>query len=212
MKTEEELIWEAYYNYNFLQIYLEQFDNITITPFKKGKSLYPNMFDDMVEIENNNFDYMGQDKDDIKDDFIQKGFYGIGMLQDGKLIGYIYGFAMIFDDNMVDIDFNDLEFYDDEFQNNILKGGIKTARKMFTSKNTIYVSNLVVNKEFRNSIYSGKMIMNFIKNLKINTNYKYILMEAMPDTMNLIKKRMDRSGSTKVIAMQKNDNGVLLKI
>lgn len=206
-KTEEELIWESYY-----KIYLEQFANITLTPFKKGKSLYPNMFDDMVEIENNNFDHMGQDKEDIKDDFIQRGFYGIGMLQNEKLIGYIYGFAMIFDDNMVDIDFNDLEFYDSDFQKSILNGGIKMARKLFTPKNTIYVSNFVVNAEFRNSIYSGKMIMEFIKNLKINTHYKYILMEAMPNTMDLIKKRMDRISSTKVIAIQKNDNGVLLKL
>lgn len=197
---------------NLYSLYLEKFANVTITQFKKGKALYPNMFADMVQIEDEIFGYNGQDENDIRDDFIQRGFYGVGLFHNEKLIGYIYGFAMIFDDNMAEINFDQLEFYDDNIKNKLVSGGAKIARKMFTPKNTIYVSNLVVNKNFRNTIYSGKMIMTFIEGLKRKTNYQYIMMNGFPDTMKLIEKRNGRLGTVRVLAKQKNDNGVLIKL
>lgn len=191
--------------------YKKEFSTLSIVPLKK-RGNYPNMFEDMAILERDIFRGDAQPVDDLEDDFIQRGFIGLGLFSKdtGKIVGYVYGFAMIFEDNMEDLDFNNVKFFDNEFKNNVETGGERYLRKTFTPKSTIYVNNILIDKQYRNTIYSGKLILSFLEFIQAKTNYEYMLFNAFPDTMKLINNRMNKNNSMTFLAKQ--NNNILIKI
>ena len=109
---------------------------------------------EMERIERDNFDaYYANDAEDIIDDTEQRGFIGFGLFDDtdNKIKGYVYGYP-ITEDEYEDIDdipvdqFKELiKLYDNRYSTVTPDN----FRQIFTPQNTVYVSNMVVDKPFR---------------------------------------------------------------
>jgi hypothetical protein len=183
-----------------------------IVKFKKGKPLYKGMFEDMEEIEEQLYSGDAQDIEDIEDDFIQPGFGGHALInKEGRIVGYNYGYAFIFEDNlepMIDYlsfdDLNDMRFYDEDFKNRLFEeyqNGMRRFKKFLkkTFKNkSFYGSNFVILPEYRdlNAYFLVSEGYKLVKEM----GYEYIFGDAKEDTqrvfgMNDDKKFYRRTGN-----------------
>jgi hypothetical protein len=176
---------------------------------------------DMERIERGNFNpFYANNARDIEDDTEQRGFVGFGLFDDNdnKIKGYVYGYG-ITEDEYEDIDditpdqFREyVKLYDQRYSN-ITPENFKET---FTPQNTIYVSNMVVDKPFR--MYLLPLLREFFNTLR-QRNVKYIQFDALKDTENLLfnpdgtpKQERMRKYNFNVIASMKTDDDSSMSI
>jgi hypothetical protein len=143
---------------------------------------------DMERIERDNFNpYYANDAEDIESDTEYRGFIGFGLFDDtdNRIKGYVYGYP-ITEDEYEDID----DIPVDQFKEliNLFDDRYSTVtpdnfRQIFTPQNTVYVSNMVVDKPYR--IYLLSLLKTFFETLR-QRNVKYIQFDALKDTENLL--------------------------
>jgi hypothetical protein len=158
---------------------------------------------DMANLERRYFpSHLSQDFDDIESDAASAGFTGYGIFDDDKVKGYIYGYSISEDEyeDLEYIDFSKVDFYNDALKTKLLANDdySETFKRIFTSRNTLYVSNLVVDSTHRRHTY--KLINEMLNELRQN-GYKYIAFDALSDTVNLF---MDKSGNIKADRLKKS--------
>lgn len=165
---------------NFLEerIIVKDFSNVSISEITP----------EMERIERDNFNpYYATDAEDIINDSEQTGFIGFGLFDDtdNKIKGYVYGYA-ITEDEYEDID----DIPVDQFKEliNLYDNRYSTVtpdnfRQIFTPQNTVYVSNMVVDKPFR--MYLLPLLKQFFNTLR-QRNIKFIQFDALKDTENLL--------------------------
>jgi hypothetical protein len=146
--------------------------------------------------------HLSQDFDDIESDAASAGFTGYGIFDDDKVKGYIYGYSISEDEyeDLEYIDFSKVDFYNDALKTKLLANDdySETFKRIFTPRNTLYVSNLVVDSTHRRHTY--KLINEMLNELRQN-GYKYIAFDALSDTVNLF---MDKSGNIKADRLKKS--------
>jgi hypothetical protein len=176
---------------------------------------------DMERIERDNFNYeYSNDSEEIEDDADQRGFTGFGLFDDtdDKIKGYVYGYP-ITEDEYEDIDdipadqFRELiNLYDNRYSN------ITPAnyRQHFTPQNTVYVSNMVIDKPFR--MYLLPLLKELFNTLR-QKNVKYVQFDALKDTENLLfnpnrtpKTERMRKYNLNIIASIRTDYDSLMAI
>jgi hypothetical protein len=158
---------------------------------------------DMANLERRYFpSHLSQDFDDIESDAASAGFTGYGIFDDDKVKGYIYGYSISEDEyeDLKYIDFSKVDFYNDALKTKLLANDdySETFKRIFTPRNTLYVSNLVVDSTHRRHTY--KLINEMLNELRQN-GYKYIAFDALSDTVNLF---MDKSGNIKADRLKKS--------
>jgi hypothetical protein len=158
---------------------------------------------DMANLERRYFpSHLSQDFDDIESDAASAGFTGYGIFDDDKVKGYIYGYSISEDEyeDLEYIDFSKVDFYNDALKTKLLTNDdySETFKRIFTPRNTLYVSNLVVDSTHRRHTY--KLINEMLNELRQN-GYKYIAFDALSDTVNLF---MDKSGNIKADRLKKS--------
>ena len=158
---------------------------------------------DMANLERRYFpSHLSQDFDDIESDAASAGFTGYGIFDDDKVKGYIYGYSISEDEyeDLEYIDFSKVDFYNDALKTKLLANDdySETFKRIFTPRNTLYVSNLVVDSTHRRHTY--KLINEMLNELRQN-GYKYIAFDALSDTVNLF---MDKSGNIKADRLKKS--------
>jgi hypothetical protein len=158
---------------------------------------------DMANLERRYFpSHLSQDFDDIESDAASAGFTGYGIFDDDKVKGYIYGYSISEDEyeDLEYIDFSKVDFYNDALKAKLLTNDdySETFKRIFTPRNTLYVSNLVVDSTHRRHTY--KLINEMLNELRQN-GYKYIAFDALSDTVNLF---MDKSGNIKADRLKKS--------
>jgi hypothetical protein len=170
---------------------------------------------EMERIEKNNFNpYYANDAEDIEQDTDQRGFIGFGLFDDtdDKIKGYVYGYG-ITEDEYEDIDDIPIDqfrrlvnLYDNRYSN-ITPDNF---RQTFTPENTVYVSNMVVDKPFR--MYLLPLLKEFFNTLR-QRNIKYVQFDALKDTENLlfnpdktVKQERMRKYNLNLIASMKTDD------
>jgi hypothetical protein len=200
-------------HYNFEYLYervLEIFSESVSKPI--DKKTIKKIVNDMGEIENKNFSpAYAADSEDLIDDSKLNGFIGYGLFSNEKIVGYIYGYRMGADGEYddIDIDYDSINFYDDNFKQLIQSKGFE---KICNPKNTFYVSNLAINKE--NRIGLTKILTPFLEDIKRN-GYQFIVFDGLEDTLRLLKNE-DRLQKMRMKIMAKiddyNSSLVLLRI
>ena len=196
--------------YNFQYLYERVIDIIQESTSKPiDKKIIKQISRDMEQVENNNFPtHYAADYEDLEDDSKLNDFMGYGLFNNDKIVGYIYGYRMgedgEYDD--INIDYNSINFYDDNFKNSIETKGFEN---ICNPKNTFYVSNLAINKE--NRIGLTKILTPFLENIKKN-GYKFILFDGLEDTLRLLKNkdRLQNMGMKILATIQDQDSSVVL--
>ena len=139
---------------------------------------------------------LGQQLWDFKDDLRQPGFVGAGIIKgkgvDRKLLGYLYGYRFIFDDNWSDINFGKAKWFVDN--PNAEKKALKLAAK---SGKILYISNLVIKPLYRLKLLD--LVKEVINQIKAQS-YQYVSMEAQSDSFRLM---MDSSGKPNISRLSK---------
>jgi hypothetical protein len=166
---------------------------------------------DMERIENDNFSYdYSNDAEDIEEDREQRGFVGFGLFDDtdDKIKGYVYGYP-ITEDEYEDIDdisvdqFRELvNLYDNRYSNVTPDN----YRQYFTPQNTVYVSNMVIDKPFR--MYLLPLLKELFNTLR-QRNVKYVQFDALKDTENLL---FNPNGTPKQERMRKYNLNIIASI
>lgn len=176
----------------------------------------PNAVEDMEALEDEYFEgYYAQDAEDLADDLIQPGATGVGYVDDaGKLKGHIYGYDLIREDNLEDVDLNNLQCYSGECESPDFVDNLYRAAD---DGKILYVANFIVAAESRMRI---KEILMEASNMLNGTQYEYLAFEALPDTMRLLfnkeggpkTERLDSFGIEVVAVLPIDErNMVLLK-
>lgn len=134
------------------------------------------------------------DEEDLLDEMGQTGAYGIGLIdeQENKLNGHIYGYNLIWDEDIDDYDLQGIQCYSQECSELYFKQKIKQLAK---DGKIFYVSYLVLEKTKRLKLYD--MLVNLLNNLRAK-GYPYVAFDALPDTYNLFFNQ-DNSIKTKNI-------------
>ena len=155
--------------------------------------------------------YIRQSAEDLEEDSRKSGFLGYGVFDEksDKIEGYIFGHDMQEDDyhflSMLDLE--DIIFYDNDFRNLVLSMFHKTKESFFRKllhKNSIYVANLVVTPQYRSSVY--RLINSFVNECR-DRNIKYLLFNALPDTIRLIKSnRLSRYNIRNIAELYSDDD------
>tara|TARA_B100000131_G_scaffold322521_1_gene376742 strand:- start:8303 stop:11149 length:2847 start_codon:yes stop_codon:yes gene_type:complete len=132
--------------------------------------------------------YYAQDSEDILDDFQQPGAAGVIFSDDddSKVKGYLYGYQLVFEDEMGgrNIYPEELECFEDDCSND--PESFSEAMSSLAQKGQIfYVSNFLIDKGYRLRIVD--LIEAFTDEVKSN-GYEYIAFDALSDTYNLIMK------------------------
>jgi hypothetical protein len=166
---------------------------------------------DMERIERDNFNYeYSNDSEEIEDDADQRGFTGFGLFDDtdNKIKGYVYGYP-ITEDEYEDVDdipveqFRELiNLYDDRYSNVTPDN----FRQTFTPQNTVYVSNMVIDKPFR--MYLLPLLRELFNTLR-QRNVKYVQFDALKDTENLL---FNPNGTPKQERMRKYNLNIIASI
>jgi hypothetical protein len=194
--------------YNFQYLYERVIDIIQESTSKPiDKKIIKQISRDMEQVENNNFPtHYAADYEDLEDDSKLNDFMGYGLFNNDKIVGYIYGYRMGEDGEYDDINYNSINFYDDNFKNSIETKGFENV---CNPKNTFYVSNLAINKE--NRIGLTKILTPFLENIKKN-GYKFILFDGLEDTLRLLKNkdRLQNMGMKILATIQDQDSSVVL--
>jgi hypothetical protein len=161
----------------------------------------PKEYLSMEEIDSKSFekydDYdYAQGAEDIKDDFLQVGSNGVGLLDDnGKILGYIYGYKMTPDEFPMYLDENtkneELSQLDFKFIKQVPEFFYKDMVSNVKSGNVFYISNLALPT---NKTRLPEMLNALVNNLKTQ-GYKYIGMDALSDSMRLF---MDKEFNPKI--------------
>ena len=155
----------------------------TATKIKPLDNLGRKDFKRIHEIEKEHFDSeFAQPTDDIADDADQPGFIGVGVEDDDKLQGYLYGYEFITEDNLGDMDFANMKCYSDECNSPDFVENI--TRKSDEGK-ILYVANLAVSNYYRRSL--NKILFDFLEKVK-KTHYEYLAFEALSDSYKLLFK------------------------
>jgi len=166
---------------------------------------------DMERIESDNFEAgWGDDSEGIEDDSHERGFLGFGLFDDtdDKIKVYIYGYP-ITEDEYEDIDdipvdqFRELiNLYDNRYSNVTPDN----FRQTFTPQNTVYISNMVIDKPFR--MYLLPLLRELFNTLR-QRNVKYVQFDALKDTENLL---FNPNGTPKQERMRKYNLNIIASI
>ena len=171
---------------------------------------------DVEDIENTQFENSAysQDLDDFVDDLKQPGFVGVGLEDEGKLHGYLYGYKFIYNDNWDEDSVSDAKWFVDDSNK-----AIKILKKAAKSGKIMYCSNLAVRPDYR--IFLTKMFARFVEKCKAN-GYKYIAADALSKSYKLLfdfagsprKDRLDKFGVQLICTGKISDssNLIILKI
>ena len=146
---------------------------------KELESVDTELFDD---------DYQ-QDYDDIYDDMEQPGATGVGVYdKDNKISGYLYGYELIAEDNLPDIEnliYEDIICIDSATCSDITSF-VKNIYDSATNGKIFYVSNLAIMPSNR---YEIKNIVESFANQMQSSKYEYVAFDALADTFNLLTDR-----------------------
>jgi len=153
---------------------------------KSNPSAYKDMYDiEQSSFEKYDFDYT-QTLSDMKDDFVQPGANGVGLVSaDGKLLGYIYGYNMT-DDELPDVDPEATneelkEEYGVELHADVPENFLKELIKLSRNKKVFYIANLALPTQ---KLMLMRMISTLLKKLKAG-GYEYITFDALADSVKL---------------------------
>jgi len=130
---------------------------------------------------------VGQSFYDVEDDFQQTGFKGVAVEEDGRVVGYFYGYQAVPDEEIpTDIDPDDIKWHSSYTQDDFL--GLMQALE---NGKIFYASNLVVKPEHR--IKAIALISKLIK--KVGNTYDYICADTLQDSSRFL---FDASGQPNV--------------
>lgn len=144
----------------------------------------------MEDIESESFSkYNGgmyiSDSEDIEDDLEQPGATGFALRDDdNKLVGYLYGYDFVTDDNWEDIDPDNIKnewFIDESLYGSEMEEFLQAA----DSSKVFYISNLAILPKHGSNFLS--LILSLKRKLK-QDNYKYIVLGALSDSFRLIRE------------------------
>lgn len=117
---------------------------------------------------------LGQDFEDVEDDFTQSGFKGVAVEENGRVVGYFYGYQAVPDEEIpTDISPEDIVWHSGYGQDNFLE-----LMQALEAGQIFYASNLVVKPEHR--IKAIALIGKLIK--KVGQNYDYICADTLQDS------------------------------
>ncbi len=126
------------------------------------------------------YDAYEQDPEDIRDDVIQPGSAGFALVDDGKILGYLYGYDFIYGDNWDEFDpeENNVKWFSGFDESNLRE--IKSSAK----RNKIfYVINLAISEGYKSKFL--EMALALKKVLK-EKGYEYIFFNALSDSYRLL--------------------------
>lgn len=132
---------------------------------------------DMESIETKHFPRgYAQPSDDIIDDSQQPGFFGYGIFDNNQIKGYSYAWDLS-EDEMEEID--DLDYDDVTIHDQHNAEYLQNPRKYFTSRNTLYVPNMVVEPRYR--MYVKSLIQNLLSQAR-QRGKRFIVFDALTAT------------------------------
>jgi hypothetical protein len=158
---------------------------ISIKPMREILT-QPGIEDQLDELEEESFSKYEQhyinDSEDIKDDMEQPGSAGFALVDGDKVLGYLYGYDFIYDDNWDDLDIRNPEnrwFKDISFKE------IKRAAK---NHQIFYITNLAIKKD------QGGNFLKLALALKnaVQGKYKFVVLNALSDSNRILT---DESGN-----------------
>jgi hypothetical protein len=166
---------------------------------------------DMEDVERLFPYYLRQDADDLVSDSKNPGFLGFGIFDENSDVigGYIMGnypqSSTYYDLNY--LDFEHILFHDENLRNEMIystnrgEDRMTFLRRMLENK-SMYVSNLAVKPPYRSAVY--RLLFTFIDACR-QRGIKYLLFDAMPDTINLLKSRRLLRNNIKILAEVDSD-------
>lgn len=128
---------------------------------------------------------------DVKDDVSQPGSSGFAIIDNDKLLGYIYGYDFIYEDNWEDLD---PESEDIKWLEPTDISEIEEAAK---NRKIFYITNLAIKPEY------GSLFLALALALKAalkKRNYKYIIFNALSDSHRLL---VDDAGNMRTFILNR---------
>lgn len=126
---------------------------------------------------------VGQSFYDVTDDFEQDGFKGVAVEENGRVVGYFYGYKAVPDEEIpTDIELEDIKWHSGYTQDNFLE-----LMQALEAGKIFYASNLVVKPEHR--IKAIALISKLIK--KVGEAYDYLCADTLDDSSRFL---FDSSG------------------
>lgn len=177
-----------------------------IDPISSVKT--PEELKSMEDIEEEAFSkyrgYYTSDAEEIADDLEQPGATGFALRDDdNKLVGYLYGYDFIVEDNWEDVDPEDTmnEWFVDNHEEEIEK-----FLEAANNSKVFYITNLAILSK-HGSNFLG-LILSLKKKLR-DENYQYIVLGALSDSFRLIREGgpglLRRLGVKPIIRRQEDD-------
>lgn len=126
------------------------------------------------------YDAYEQDPEDIRDDVIQPGSAGFALMDDGKILGYLYGYDFIYGDNW--------EEFDPEENNVIWFSGfddrnLKEIKSAAKRNKIFYVINLAISEGYKAKFLPMALAL---KKVLKDKGYEYIFFNALSDSYRLL--------------------------
>lgn len=142
---------------------------------------------DMEKIEQESFSKYqfgyADDAEEIEDDLSQPGVAGFALKDDdNKIVGYLYGYNFIMEDNWEDID---PESEENEWFIEDKESEISEFVQAAEANKVFYITNLAILPKYGSNFLA--LILSLKKELR-NNNYKYIVLGALSDSLKLIEK------------------------
>ena len=181
-------------------------ESAKIDPISSVKT--PEELKSMEDIEEEAFSkyrgYYISDAEEIADDLEQPGATGFALRDDdNKLVGYLYGYNFIVEDNWEDVDPEDPrnEWFVDNHEEEIEK-----FLEAANNSKVFYITNLPILSK-HGSNFLG-LILSLKKKLR-DENYQYIVLGALSDSFRLIREGgpvlLRRLGVKPIIRRQEDD-------
>lgn len=181
-------------------------ESAKIEPISSVKT--PEELRSMEEIEQEAFSkyrgYYISDAEEIEDDLEQPGATGFALRDDdNQLVGYLYGYDFIVEDNWEDVEPEDPgnEWFVDNHEEEIEK-----FLEAANNSKVFYITNLAILPK-HGSNFLG-LILSLKKKLR-DENYKYIVLGALSDSFRLIREGgpglLRRLGVSPIIRRQEDD-------
>ena len=126
------------------------------------------------------YDDYEQDPEDMRDDMKQPGSAGFALMDDGKILGYLYGYDFIYGDNWEEFDpeENDVKWF-----SGFESKDISTIKEAAKKRKIFYVINLAISEGHKANFL--KMALALKKVIK-DKGYEYIFFNALSDSYRLL--------------------------
>lgn len=168
--------------FNYLYKLASSFFTLAQVSVKPMKELLeqPGVEGQLNELEEESFSkyegYYVNDAEEIKDDLSQPGSEGFALVDGDKVLGYLYGYDFIYDDNWDDLDISNPE---NVWYKEI---NLKELKRAARNHQIFYITNLAIKKDMGGNFLKLALTL---KNA-LQGKYKFVVLNALSDSNRIL--------------------------